>query len=374
MNLRLLWVAPVMALLVYLLLAPVRIDPVAWEPLPSPSLQAAPYAPNDRLAATQRIGETLQGPEAVALDAQGRLHTGLEDGRVLRIDPRDGRCQVLANTGGRPLGLQVLEDGSVAVADAKRGLLRVATDGSVSLLADHAEGIRLGFADDLVADSLGRLYFSDASWKFGYGEHVLDLLEHGGRGRLLRYQPDLGEAVTLFIGLQFANGVALGPDENYVLVNESGAYRITRFWLKTERAGTTDVFADNLPGFPDNLTFNGRDRFWVALYAPRNAMLDRLAPHPFWRRMVARLPSFLQPAPEPLAFIVGLDLDGRVVEQYRAQGAQAYAPITSVREHDGYLYLGSLSQKGIGRVSLSALRSGGQTPPAPAPLAVNCEG
>jgi sugar lactone lactonase YvrE len=55
-----------------------------------------------------------------------------------------------------------------------------------------------------------------------------------------------------------------------VLVNETGAYRISRYWLTGPKAGTHDMFIDNLPGLPDNLAFNGSNRL-VALYAPRSA-------------------------------------------------------------------------------------------------------
>ena len=82
-----------------------------------------------------------------------------------------------------------------------------------------------------------------------------------------------------------------------MLVNETGAYRISRFWLKGPQAGTHDLFIDNLPGLPDNLSFNGHDRFWVALYAPRNALLDGTAGHPFVRKMIVRALSVL---PKPV--------------------------------------------------------------------------
>lgn len=364
-----------LALPVYLLLWPVEIEPVAWNPQPAPSLEVEPYAPNQRLMAVQRLAAgALAGPEAIAIDARGQLHSGLEDGRIVRVDPRDGRCTVLANTGGRPLGLQFMADGRLAVADARKGLLSLSSDGRITPLAEHADGLNLGFADGVDVDGQGRIYFTDASWKSGYGKHTLEMLEHGAHGRLLRWQPELGEAVTLLAGLRFANGVALGPNDDYVLVAQTSDYRITRYWMRGPRAGSAEVFIDNLPGFPDNITFNGRDRFWVALVAPRSALLDTLAPHPFWRRVIARLPAALMPGPAHMAFIVGLDLEGRVVEQYRATQAGAYAPITSVREHDGHLYLGSLSGDAIGRVALSVLRGAGPVAPAAAPLPSSCAG
>lgn len=360
-------------LLAYLLAWPVSIQPQAWEPPQAPSRDEGPYARNDKLRAVQRLVDGgVVGPEAIVFDGAGRLYSGLEDGRVISVRDDGTDCRVLGNTGGRPLGLALDAEGGLLIADGKRGLLRLAPDGKFKTVSTTIEGVRLGFADDLAIDARGRVLLSDASWKFGYGQHVEDALEHGGRGRLLLVDPASGEGATLMANLQFANGVALGPDQQYVLVNETTAYRIRRYWLAGERAGTSDTFAENLPGFPDNLTFNGRDRFWVALYTPRDAMLDALLPHPFLRTIAARLPRFLQPGPGRQGFILGLDLQGKLVEQYQYEGDGAFGPVTSVREHQGALYLGSLSDQAIGRISLAELRKPGAGSPPPAPQGSSC--
>lgn len=366
------WIVLLLGLL-YLVAWPVDLEPVAWAPQPAPALDQGVYARDDGLRGVQRIAEgAVAGPEAIAFDAAGRLYTGLGDGRVVSMRDDGSDCRVLANTGGRPLGLALQADGALLVADALKGLLRIGTDGNVEILATGAEGIRIGFADDVALDERGRVLLSDASWKFGYGQQALDALEHGARGRLLLHDPVKKLSATLLAELQFANGVTLGPNGDYVLVNQSTAYRITRYWLKTDKAGTIETFADNLPGFPDNLHFNGRDRFWVALYGPRHAPLDALAPVPFLRAMVARLPRALMPHPRRLAFVLGLDLDGKVVEQYRYGGKDAFGPVTSVVEHAGMLYLGSLEQAAIGRVPLAALRDGSSSAAPPPPLRGDC--
>lgn len=361
-------------LLSYLLLWPVPIHPVAWTPPPMPSLTEGVFAPNDRLRGVQRLADGAgHGPEAVDVDADGSVVTGFLDGRVVRISADGATCKVLAHTAGRPLGVRAQPGGAVLVADAMRGLVRIAPGAPLEVLASDADGIRFGFTDDLDVDRQGRVYFSDASWKFGFGHHLEDTLEHGARGRLLRYDPATRRADTLIAALQFANGIALGPDETYVLVNETTEYKVSRLWLLGEKAGTRDTFAENLPGFPDNITFNGRDRFWVALFAPRTALLDAMLPIPFLRSVVMRLPSFLQVQPGRQGFIVGLDLDGRVAEQYRFADAGAFAPITSVREAGGNLFLGSLDDTAIGRISLAALRGSGASAAPPAPVKAVCE-
>lgn len=362
-------VAMLLLLAAYLLFWPIELDPVAWTPPTPPSMSSGPYAANDRLRGVQRIADGIEGPEGIAVDVEGQVYAGLEDGRLLRFAPDFSSCLVLDHTGGRPLGLALAPDGSLLIADANNGLMSLGNGGQLRSLSREADGVALGFTDDLdVAPQSRQVYFSDASTKFGYGRHMEDLMEHGRHGRLLRYDLDSGTTTTLLRDRAFANGVAVGPDESYVLLNETWEYKVTRYWLKGDRAGQTDTFIDNLPGYPDNLSFNGRDRFWVALYAPRNALLDRYLPRPWLRAVMARLPAALRPKPEKQAHVVGLDLEGKVVASLQYAGADAYAPITSVEEYDGWLYLGSLSATALGRIRVDDALAGGQPPPEPLPV------
>lgn len=340
---------------VFILVAPTAVEPVAWAPPPAPSLDDGPFAENERLKAIERIGLIgAEGPEAVFVDAKGNVYTGFADGRIARFSADGEQHQLLANTGGRPLGLALHPDGRLIVADATKGLLQIGQDGLVKMLSTEAEGLPFRFPDDVVIDRKGgAAYFSDASSKWGYGEDQKDVIEHGGHGRLLRYDFRTGKTTVLLRGLQFANGVALGPDETYVLVNETGAYRVSRYWLKGEKAGQSDIFIDNLPGFPDNITFNGRDRFWIALFAPRDPLLDFFAGKPFVRKMVARALLVL-PAPiKHRAMAIAVNPQGQVVTNLQDANTGNYSPITSVREAGDWLYFGSLTQDSLGRLPLA---------------------
>jgi hypothetical protein len=68
--------------------------------------------------------------------------------------------------------------------------------------------------------------------------------------------------------------------------------------------------------------------------------------------VIAKLPAFLQPRPKRHAFVLGLDTDGKVVANLQYAAEDAFAPITSVREHGQYLYFGSLTYPAIGRLPL----------------------
>lgn len=337
------------AVIAYLSFWPVPIDPVAWDAPKAPGLEG-PYAENDRLADVKRIAKDVGvGPEDVVIGEDGRVYVGYEDGRVMRFGIDGKNPELVADTGGRPLGLVFDNEGRLIVADGYKGLLRIDMQGGVEVLGTLADGVPFGFTNNADVAENGIIYFSDASSRFGPEmKAVDDIIEHGGNGRLLEYNPLTGGIRVLLDGLQFANGVAVAPDQQSVLVAETGNYTIVRYWIAGERAGEHELFYENLPGLPDNITSNGRDTFWVALYAPRNAILDAMSGYPFLRKVAFRLPDFLQPKPAAHAFVLGFSLDGEVTHNLQHVGRDSYHPITGVFETDGKLFLGSLTESAVG--------------------------
>ncbi len=325
----------------------VPIDPVSWKPAPDPGL-AGEFAPNTKLADIERLleGEGV-GPEDVACGAGGKLYTGLHDGRILVFSP-EGDSRELANTGGRPLGMQLDGAGNLIVADAARGLLSVSPKGEVRVLTDTVDGAKIKFADDLDIADDGTVWFSDASTRHDYHDSLHDFLEGRRTGRLLSYSPATGETRVRMDGLFFANGVALGPNDEFVLVNETGAGRIHRMWLTGERAGRRDLFHAGLPGTPDNLSFNGKDTFWVAMPALRPG-IDSMAEKPFVRKVLSLLPmEVLHAGTAGYSFVVGLGLDGSVRHNLQDEDA-GFSKITSANECGEHIYLGSLTMPAVGR-------------------------
>src|SRR5215204_860063 len=338
--------------LAYLLLAPVPIAPAAWTPPASPGLTGQ-YAQNTRLSPVQKLslGDGHK-PEDVALDAEGKIYAGFEDGRIMVLQPDGSQSRVFADTHGRPLGLVFDREGNLIVADAIKGLLSVNKAGEVKVLAEEADGVKFGCLNDLDIGADGTIYFTEASNKFPMSQFANDILEHQPNGRLLALEPQSRRPRTLLRGIYFANGVAVSPDQTFVLVAETGEYRVRRVWLKEPKMGQNDVFIDNLPGFPDGISSNGRDKFWLALVTPRQPLFDKLLPYPFARKVVLRLPKFLQPAPQRYSFVLGLDVSGRVVENLQNGSQDCYAQIANVVERNGALYFGSIGEDTIGRFPL----------------------
>jgi sugar lactone lactonase YvrE len=345
MKIRYFILIPIVLLFVYLLFYPVSIEPQVWQPPKAPALEGE-YQQNDKLSAMRVLFEgQCEACEDVALDSMGNIYGGQVDGKIIRFKPDNGKREVFADTKGRPLGMHFDSHGNLIIADIKKGLLSINSDGEITVLTTGAKGRAFGFTDDLEIGEDGIIYFSDASWKYSGFEE--DIMEHNPNGSLLSYNPETKETKVLLDELFFGNGIAVSHDQDYVLVVETSAYRIRRYWLKGDKAGQSDIFIDNLPGFPDGVSQGADGMFWVAIVSPRNPTLDAMMPSPFKRKVVMRLPQFLKPAPENYAFILGLNSSGKVVYNFQ-DSTPEFAQITSVQQLGNVLYLGSLAYNGIG--------------------------
>lgn len=325
------------------------IDPQVWEAPPNPGL-TGDFASNTGLSGLETIPTPEMGPEDVACSADGFRYTGLLDGSILRWDER-GDPEVIANTGGRPLGLVIDDAGDLIIADAHRGLIKMDLAGRVVVLVDQYQGQRLRFVDDLAIDHSGRIWFSDASQRFDFESNLLDFFEGSMTGRLMSYEPSSGVVTVHLDGLFFANGVTLGPDDAYVLVNETGLGRVHRYWLSGDKAGSSDIFVEFLPGTPDNINFDGDDTFWIAMPSLR-ASVDDLASLPWLRRFMSVLPlSWLTVAADVSSFVIGVNRDG-IITMNLQDPELGYNTITSATPCGDTLWLGSLHMRSVAKLPM----------------------
>jgi len=341
------FILAVIALFIY----PSPIDSVAWHPPTAPQF-SGPTIPNNLLGSAEllALGE-VYGPEDVAIDQLGRIYAGTQDGFIKQV-LADGTVETWVDTGGRPLGLQFDQGGNLVVCDAYKGLLSINPVGDITVLSTGADGAPFTFVEDVDIASDGKIYFTDASSKWNQANYMLDLLETRPYGRFLVYDPASKTTTTLIDEMYFSNGVAISEHEDFVLINETWRYRVIRYWLTGDKAGSHDIFIDNLPGFPDGISANRKGRFWLALPTLRLAAMDSMHPKPWLKNLSAKLPDGFKPKPVNYGLILGLDEDGNIVTSLHDPSGTNLREITSVEEHDGYLYIGSLSNDRIGRFTL----------------------
>ncbi|MBI2963334.1 MAG: SMP-30/gluconolactonase/LRE family protein [Deltaproteobacteria bacterium] len=342
----------------------IYIRPASIEYPPLPEFTGA-WAPNQRLRGAEAIGlDRIEGPEDVILDRQGRVYAGTREGEIVRFGGGDFReREVFARVGGRPLGLAFDDDDHLVVCIGGMGLYAVAPDRAVRCLTDRTrrslfrliDDSRLRLADDCDVDRLdGSIYFSEATLRFEMETWILDCIEGRPNGRLVRYDPKTGRTETVLEDVIFPNGVCVSHDGQSVLFCRTWACDVQRLWIRGAKRGTLEPFGPSLPGYPDNVNKASHGRYWLALTGMRTPSFDLMMRLPgVRRRMMKRIPpqEWLYPNVNN-GLVVLLSADGEPLETYWDPTGREHPNITSMREHDGWLYLGGLNNNRIGRIRL----------------------
>ncbi|TFV56857.1 SMP-30/gluconolactonase/LRE family protein [Mycobacterium sp. PS03-16] len=323
------------------------IHPVRWQPPPVEQLAALP-APDVTV-----VPVPGHAPEDVVVDAGGRLWTGVDDGRILRLDPDGRNATVVTNTGGRPLGLAVAGDGRLLICDSPRGLLALDPEtGALEPLVETVQGRHLQFCSNVIETGDGTIYFSESTSAFTYEHFKGAVLESRGRGSLFRRDRD-GTVTTLAEGLYFTNGVTVTADGSALAFAETLGRSLSKYWLTGPQAGTITPFVQHLPGHPDNMSTGADGRIWVAMVSPPNATAEWLAPRaPVLRHLVWALPDRFAPQIAPEVWAVAFAPDsGEVVAGLRTTHPD-FGMVTGLVESGGRLWLACIGSSALASVSL----------------------
>ncbi|HNA98555.1 MAG TPA: SMP-30/gluconolactonase/LRE family protein, partial [Marmoricola sp.] len=271
---------------------------------------------------------------------------------IFRVAPDGSRIEAIANTGGRPLGLELLGE-ELLICDAHKGLLVLdpATGGTRELLS-RIDGTPMVFCNNAAVASNGDIWFSDSSTIHPIERWKNDMVEATCTGRLFRLRD--GKVDTIGTGLEFANGVALSADESFVVVAETGGRRLRKYPTDATGPTTAATFAADLSAYPDNIARGSDGLVWVALASPKDPVVELIKQRTplALRRVVTKLPEAVQPAPKRTVRAAAYDANGRLVHDVNLDAA-AFHMVTGVREHHGDLWLGSLHEAAIARVELS---------------------
>ncbi|KAL8154117.1 hypothetical protein V2J09_011877 [Rumex salicifolius] len=308
----------------------------------------------------------LQGPESVVFDPLGRgPYTGVADGRILFFNGRDWTDFAYTSSNrpkpkmvdylkyehicGRPLGLRFhKKTGEMYIADSYLGLMKVGPDGGLATpVATEAEGVPLRFTNDLDIDEDGNVYFTDSSVVYQRRNFLQLVFSGDNSGRLMKYDPVANKVTVLMRNIQFPNGVSITKDGSSLIYTEGCIGRLQRYWLKGEKAGTSEVFAV-LPGFPDNIRVNEKGELWVAIHCRRNLYTHILALYPMLRDFVLSLPIsakyqyMLHIGGKMHAVVAKYSAEGKFIEILEDRQGKVVRAVSEVEEKDGKLWIGSV--------------------------------
>lgn len=326
----------------------------------------------------------LNGPETIAIDSQGFLYTGINDGSIKRIDPvtyeittyaftlpllaNRTNCGQLAyeSVCGRVLGMKFDSADNLYAVDAYFGLVKFPRSNphNVQRLSNSSNGVPFKLTNALIIDKAEKyIYFTDTSPVYPRTAFVTILLEALPQGRLLRYDIHAGTTTTLLDNLVFGNGIAFNSDQSFIVIAETSPKRLLRYYVTGPLAGTLEVFTADLHAYPDNVEFDSvSGNFLVGCYSTQSGEVDYAIQHP----SLANTMAAYVPATATLALITNrgvvkvVDQNGNVAKTLEDSTGILIDRVSEGKRSGNNIYLGSVMNSFLGQVPASLLQQLGK--------------
>ncbi len=226
------------------------------------------------------IGRDLQRPECILAEPDGTLWSADARGGVMRI-AADGTQTLItqqadqrfASTsdqarrfteGTLPNGLAFAANGDILIANFGTDCLEVMTrDGRTRTLYDSIDGVPMGKANFVLRDSRDRVWVTVSTRIKNWMEAVR--------------RPDLADGYIALVddrgirivadGFKFTNEIKLDAREEFLYIVESTGRRVSRMRVAPDGAlSGREIFGpSDLGGFPDGFAFDAHGNLWCTL-------------------------------------------------------------------------------------------------------------
>lgn len=236
-------------------------------------------------------GKTVTIPP---MDGALKPNSALEDADILlEAAAPDNLCTngnyLFFSSGDRVLALAAGQSGTVgevasfetpvtALAAMPGGPLAIGLDnGRLLLLSENGDTRDLvapgGLAcpTALAFDAAGALYICQGSAQHRASDWAVDLMEKNASGSVWRYDLSAAAPTCLAANLAFPYGILIQPEGHGVIVSESWRHRLVGI---PAHGGGIEPLLTKLPGYPARLTPAADGGAWLALFAPRNRLIE----------------------------------------------------------------------------------------------------
>lgn len=317
--------------------------------------------PNTALDESEAVIET-PAPDDLCFDGERILFSSGTD--VFALDRSESthvathRLLVTAMVAIPGIRAVALEDGTIFFEHGTRTEMIPAPEG-------YSCPTAMAFAD------ASTLFVCHGSSRHGAQDWAVDLMEKNATGALWKVNLDTGEQTMVTGGLAFPYGVLVRP--NGVVVSEAWRHRL----VSVSPNGRVEQVLTKLPVYPARLAPASEGGAWLALFAPRNRLIEfilredeyRLAmmrdvPREHWiAPALASGATFLEPLQcggvktmgihkpwspsRSYGLVARLDRELQPVESFHSRADGRRHGVTSMVEVDGSLYV---SAKGGGAV------------------------
>ena len=320
------------------------------------------------------------------MDGALKPNTALDDASVvLEVEAPDNLCadgdQLVFSSGNSIFVLRSGQAEEIQRFDVPVTALAVSLSGDVAIGLDNGElGLiphhgsfraLLAIADlacptALAFDASGALYVAQGSARHRPSDWAVDLMSKNASGSVWRVDPAGKSGAKMLIqGLAFPNGLLV--DRDSVIVAESWRHRVIRL----SEGGAQEPILQKLPGYPARLAPAGDGGVWLALFAPRNRLIEFILLEDAYREQMMRdVPreywiapaltsgrSFLEPLQcggvktmgihkpwspsRSYGLVVKLDVQLRPVASFHSRANGSRHGITSVAEVGGRVFVAS---------------------------------
>ncbi|MCY7327729.1 MAG: SMP-30/gluconolactonase/LRE family protein, partial [Saprospiraceae bacterium] len=197
------------------------------------------------LAKSTIFADGLDHPECVAVHPDGSIWAGGEAGQIYRISADGQQIETVANTGGFILGIAFSPGAKwLAICDlGKKCVWRLDLKTfQLERFAEGAAGHAFNIPNYAVFDQVGNLYVSES----GTFRQV--------NGKILKFSPE-GKGEIWHEGpFNFANGMAMGPEEKHLYVAVSFLPGVERIAMEAGgKAGERTLVCTLPETVPDGL-------------------------------------------------------------------------------------------------------------------------
>jgi len=230
----------------------------------------------------------VTAPDDLAQDGKGVIFSA--GAEIRRLSPQGS--EPVADLGSDVTALAASSRGRIAAALADGGLVVIEPDGKRALVDELGDG-PMRCVTALTFSSSDELLVAQGSSKRSHAEWKRDLMERRTDGSVWRISTDGSRQTRIASGLGWPLGIVVAPDGRLV-VSESWRHRLVA--LAAGR-GPQPVLAD-LPGYPARIHRDPAGGYWLALFAPRNQIIEFVQREPaFLTRMIEEIDEAYWAAP-----------------------------------------------------------------------------
>jgi gluconolactonase len=219
---------------------------------------------------TERLHAGCRWAEGPAYFPAGRylVFSDIPNDRMLRFDETTAVVGVLRQPAGYANGHTIDRQGRlISCEQGNRQVTRTEHDGSITVLADAYNGMRLNSPNDVVERADGSIWFTDPSYGIDTDYEGHKAPSEIGSCNVYRIAPGTGEVRIVADDLVRPNGLAFSRDERQLYIVDTRNKHIRLFDVAEDATLTGGaVFATCDAGTFDGIRLDDSGRVWAAAY------------------------------------------------------------------------------------------------------------